>query len=158
MRRRDVLYLFAATPFGAARAASDVGPAVVHTDAEWRARLTPAQYAVLRREGTELPFSSALDHEARPGRYACAGCDLPLFASDTKYDSGTGWPSFWAPLTQAVATRDDGTFGMERTEVHCVRCLSHLGHLFDDGPRPTGLRYCMDGVALAFHPAGGTTS
>ena len=158
MQRRDLLCLLAAAPFGVARAAMADGAPVTHTDAEWRARLTSAQYDVLRQQGTELPFSSPLDHEARAGRFHCAGCDLPAFASTTKYDSGTGWPSFWEPLPGAVATRDDGSFGMERTEVHCTRCLSHLGHLFDDGPRPTGLRYCMDGVALTFHAAGGTNS
>lgn len=158
MQRRDLLCLFAAVPFGAVRAGAAEQPLVTHTEAEWRARLTPAQYDVLREQGTELPFSSPLDHEARPGRYACAGCALPLFASATKYDSGTGWPSFWAPLPDAVATRVDGSFAMERTEVHCVRCQSHIGHLFADGPPPTGMRYCMDGVALTFQPTGATTS
>ena len=159
MQRRDLLWLFAAAPLGAAARAATADQALVtHTDAEWHARLTPAQYDVLRRQGTELPFSSPLDHEARAGRYLCAGCDLPVFASSTKYDSGTGWPSFWAPLPHAVATRDDSSFGMERTEVHCSRCESHLGHLFDDGPQPTGLRYCMDGVALTFHPQGAIKS
>ena len=159
MQRRDLLWLFAAAPLGAAaRAAASDQALVTHTDAEWHARLTSAQYDVLRQQGTEIPFSSPLDHEARAGRYRCAGCDLPVFESSTKYDSGTGWPSFWAPLPHAVATRDDGSFGMERTEVHCSRCMSHLGHLFDDGPQPTGLRYCMDGVALTFHPQGGIKS
>ncbi len=127
--------------------------AVVHTDEEWRARLSPAQYQVLRHEGTERPFSSALDYETRAGVYSCAGCALPLFSSKTKYDSGTGWPSFWAPLDNAIATRRDGTLGMVRTEVHCVRCGGHLGHVFDDGPPPTHLRYCMNGLALTFAPA-----
>lgn len=158
MQRRDLLFLFAAVPFGAVRAGAAEPPLVTHTEAEWRARLTPAQYDVLREQGTELPFSSPLDHEVRTGRYVCAGCALPLFASSTKYDSGTGWPSFWAPLPAAVATRVDGSFVMERTEVHCLRCQGHLGHLFADGPPPTGMRYCMDGVALTFQPAGGTTS
>jgi peptide-methionine (R)-S-oxide reductase len=125
---------------------------VRHSDAEWRRLLSPPAYAVLREEATEAPFSSPLDHETRPGRYLCAGCALPLFSSKTKYDSGTGWPSFWAPLAGAVATRRDGSFGMVRTEVHCARCAGHLGHLFDDGPKPTGLRYCMNGVALRFVP------
>jgi peptide-methionine (R)-S-oxide reductase len=126
---------------------------VQHTDAEWRAKLTPAQYDVLREEGTERAFSSALDEEHRRGIYECAGCDLKLFSSDTKFDSGTGWPSFWQPLPNAVNQRVDTTLGMTRDEVHCRRCGGHLGHVFDDGPRPTGLRYCMNGVALQFAPA-----
>ena len=126
---------------------------VTLTDAEWQARLTPDQYAVLRQEATERAGSSPLDHEKRAGTFHCAGCDLPLFSSQTKYDSGTGWPSFWQPLPDAVATRaDSGWFG-PRTEVHCRRCGGHLGHVFDDGPQPTGLRYCMNGVALVFVPA-----
>jgi peptide-methionine (R)-S-oxide reductase len=123
---------------------------VMHTDAEWRSLLSPAAYDVLRREGTEIPFSSKLDFEKRAGTYACAGCDLPVFSSATKYDSHTGWPSFWQPLADAVAKTDDTSFGMNRTEVHCVRCGGHLGHVFRDGPPPTGLRYCMNGVALTF--------
>jgi peptide-methionine (R)-S-oxide reductase len=123
---------------------------VTHTDAEWRFLLSPAAYDVLRRRGTEIPFSSKLDFETRAGTYACAGCNLPLFSSATKYDSHTGWPSFWQPLPKAVAESGDSTFGMVRTEVHCVRCGGHLGHVFPDGPRPTGLRYCMNGVALTF--------
>ncbi len=126
---------------------------VTHTDAEWRALLTPEQYAVLRKEGTEYPFSSPLDHEKRRGIFACAACTLDLFSSDTKFDSGTGWPSFWKPLPHAVGDRRDTTLGMERDEVHCRRCGGHLGHVFDDGPPPTGLRYCMNGVALTFKPA-----
>lgn len=126
---------------------------VSHTDTEWRRLLSPQAYAVLRQEGTEPPFSSPLDHEKRSGTYLCAGCALPLFSSKTKYDSHTGWPSFWAPLPSAVATREDGSLGMVRTEVHCSRCGGHLGHVFDDGPRPTGQRYCMNGVALRFEPA-----
>jgi peptide-methionine (R)-S-oxide reductase len=126
--------------------------AVTYTDEQWRGRLAPAQYEVLRHEATERPFSSPLDHETRAGRYSCAGCSLPLFSSKTKFDSGTGWPSFWAPLDGAVGTRQDGTFGMVRTEVHCVRCGGHLGHVFDDGPPPTHLRYCMNGLALTFAP------
>ena len=123
------------------------------TDAEWRAQLTPQQYEILRQEGTEPPGSSPLLTEHRKGTFACAGCDLPLFSSDTKFESGTGWPSFYQPLDNAVATTSDRSFGMLRTEVHCRRCGGHLGHVFDDGPKPTGLRYCMDGLALAFHPA-----
>ncbi len=134
------------------RAASAATFPVMHTDAEWRALLSPDAYDVLRDQGTEAPFSSPLDHETRAGVYACAGCALPLFSSATKYDSGTGWPSFWAPLKDAVATEDDPSFAMDRTEVHCSRCGGHLGHVFTDGPQPTGLRYCMNGVALSFHP------
>ncbi|HXQ82442.1 MAG TPA: peptide-methionine (R)-S-oxide reductase MsrB [Xanthobacteraceae bacterium] len=131
---------------------------VTHTDAEWRKLLTPAQYDVLREEGTERPFTSALLDEHRPGTFACAGCDLPLFSSDTKFESGTGWPSFYQPLPGAIGTTTDRSFFMTRTEVHCSRCLGHLGHVFDDGPPPTGLRYCMNGVALKFEPQGNDPS
>ncbi len=126
---------------------------VTHTDDEWRKLLTADQYDVLRQSGTEAPFTSPLLHEERKGIFACAGCDLDLFSSTTKFDSGTGWPSFWAPLDKAVETTQDNSLGMERTEVHCSRCGGHLGHVFDDGPQPTGLRYCMNGVALTFKPA-----
>ncbi len=122
-------------------------------DAEWRRRLSPAAYDVLRRDGTERPFTSPLLGEHRTGVFGCAGCALPLFASTTKFDSGTGWPSFWKPLPAAVSTRADGSLGFIRTEVRCARCDGHLGHVFDDGPRPTGLRYCMNGVALRFRAA-----
>jgi peptide-methionine (R)-S-oxide reductase len=121
-------------------------------DAAWRKKLTPEAYAVLRHEATERPFTSTLLDEHRRGTFTCAGCDQDLFASDTKFDSGTGWPSFWKPLDGAVGTREDSTFGMVRTEVHCSRCGGHLGHVFDDGPAPTGLRYCMNGVSLGFRP------
>ncbi len=122
------------------------------TEADWRKRLTAEQFNVLRKEGTERPGSSPLNHEKRKGTFACAGCDLPLFSSDTKFDSGTGWPSFYQPLPNAVGTTTDRTFFMMRTEVHCERCGGHLGHVFDDGPKPTGLRYCMNGLALKFAP------
>jgi peptide-methionine (R)-S-oxide reductase len=127
---------------------------VSHTDDEWKRRLSAEQYSVLRQEGTEYPFTSSLLNEHRKGTFACAGCSQELFLSETKYESGTGWPSFWQPLNNHVVgeTRDTA-FGMVRTEIHCSRCGSHLGHVFDDGPKPTGLRYCMNGVALTFHPA-----
>ena len=127
-----------APAIGAASAADAEPFEVVHTDAEWRKLLTPAQYQVLRRQGTEPAFSSPLDHETRAGVYACAGCGLDLFSSKTKYDSGTGWPSFWKPLPRAVNERRDYSFGMARDEVHCRRCGGHLGHVFPDGPHPTG--------------------
>ena len=117
---------------------------------EWRRLLTPEQFRVLRKHGTEHAWSSPLDKEYGSGSYLCAGCDLPLFASDTKFDSGTGWPSFWDPIEGAVRTSTDRKLFMVRTEVHCRRCGGHLGHVFDDGPGPTGLRYCMNGVALKF--------
>ena len=123
------------------------------TDAEWRARLTPRQYAVLRQGDTERPGSSPLDREHRRGVFGCAGCGLPLFSSATKFDSGTGWPSFFRPLPRAVVTRADNSLLMARTEVVCARCGGHLGHLFHDGPRPTGLRYCMNGAAMTFRAA-----
>ncbi|HTV72502.1 MAG TPA: peptide-methionine (R)-S-oxide reductase MsrB [Candidatus Acidoferrales bacterium] len=126
--------------------------AVTHTDAEWRKLLTPEQFAVLREHATEAPGSSPLEDEHRPGIYACAGCDLPLFSSKTKFDSGTGWPSFYEPLPHAVETSNDYDLIVPRVEVHCSRCGGHLGHVFDDGPKPTGLRYCMNGVALKFEP------
>ena len=127
---------------------------VAHTDAEWRKLLTPDQYAVLRQSATERPFSSPLLNEHRPGVFACAGCDLGLFSSETKFESGTGWPSFWAPLhDDAIGTDQDSSLGMTRVEVHCNCCGGHLGHVFNDGPKVTGLRYCMNGVAMTFKPA-----
>jgi peptide-methionine (R)-S-oxide reductase len=131
---------------------------VTKTDAEWRAQLTSAQYDILRKEGTERPYSSPLNKEKRKGTFACAGCDNALFASETKFESGTGWPSFFQPLPNAVGERKDSTLGMVRTEIHCRRCGGHLGHVFDDGPKPTGLRYCMDGFAMIFKPATSSAS
>ena len=127
---------------------------VQKTDAQWRAQLPPNAYQVLRRAGTEAPYTSPLNNEHRKGVFSCRACAQPLYSSQAKFDSGTGWPSFWAPLTRAsVATRQDNSLFMSRTEVHCPRCGGHLGHVFDDGPRPTGLRYCMNGVAMAFRAA-----
>ncbi|MCE4225661.1 peptide-methionine (R)-S-oxide reductase MsrB [Methylobacterium sp. C25] len=127
--------------------------AVEKSDEEWRKQLDPAAYNVLRKQGTERAGTSPLDHEKRAGTFSCAGCDQKLFASQTKFDSGTGWPSFYQPLAGAVGESSDRAYGMTRTEVHCSRCGGHLGHVFDDGPRPTGLRYCMNGVAMTFQAA-----
>jgi peptide-methionine (R)-S-oxide reductase len=122
------------------------------TEEQWRTTLTPEQFHVLREHGTERAGTSPLNREKRQGTFVCAGCGNQLFESDTKFESGTGWPSFWSPLDNAVDTTEDRTFGMTRTEVHCARCGGHLGHLFPDGPRPTGLRYCMNGAAMTFDP------
>ena len=125
------------------------------SDAEWRKRLTPEQYRVLRRQGTESPGSCALLSEKRPGTFVCVGCGQPLFKAGTKFESGTGWPSFFTPIEGAVGTSEDASYGMRRTEVHCSRCGGHLGHVFPDGPPPTGLRYCINGVAMDFKPDAG---
>ena len=138
---------------GAAWAAEETFE-ITKTPDEWRKVLTPAQFHILREEGTERPFSSPLDKEKRAGVFHCAACDLPIYSSETKYESGTGWPSFWKPLDNAVGTREDRSYLFYvRTEVHCRRCGGHLGHVFDDGPKPTGLRYCMNGDAMTFLPA-----
>ena len=123
-----------------------------NSDADWREKLTPEQYKVLRQHATERPGASPLNAEKRPGTFTCAGCGQALFDSDTKYESGSGWPSFWAPLDKAVETTTDRSLFMTRTEVHCAKCAGHLGHVFEDGPRPTGLRYCMNGAAMDFKP------
>ncbi len=164
MRRRDVL-LGGAGLIGIAAALMEFLPSVskagsetfevVKSEAEWKRTLDPDQFRVLRQEATERPFSSPLNDEHRRGAFHCAGCDLPLFSSDTKFDSHTGWPSFYAPIEDAVRLKSDFSLLMRREEVHCRRCGGHLGHVFNDGPPPTGQRYCMNGVALRFVPAPG---
>jgi peptide-methionine (R)-S-oxide reductase len=166
MTTRRQFFVVAATSLALAPVAAWVGsPGVANgaepkpefpfrrSDAEWRSSLSAAQYRVLRDGSTERAGSSPLDREKRKGTFACAGCGQRLFSSDTKFESGTGWPSFYAPLDQAVGTAVDRSWFMVRTEVHCARCGGHLGHVFDDGPRPTGLRYCMNGAAMTFTPA-----
>ena len=152
--------LAAATGFGKAQTMTTTETTDFRklTDMDWRQRLNANQYTVLRQHGTERPGSSPLNKEKRKGTFVCAGCDLPLFSSETKFESGTGWPSFYQPLSNAVETKTDRSLFMTRTEVHCARCLGHLGHVFDDGPAPTGLRYCMNGVALKFIPESATSS
>jgi len=151
MTRRSML-LGALGVFAMKRAEAADRYEVEKTDEEWRKQLSPAQYHVLREHGTERAGSSPLVNEHRPGTFQCAGCGLPLFSSDTKFESGTGWPSFWSPLENSVGTTSDRSFWMIRTEVHCRRCGGHLGHVFNDGPPPTHLRYCMNGLAMTFVP------
>jgi peptide-methionine (R)-S-oxide reductase len=138
--------------FGSPHEAEAEPFSVRHSEEEWRAKLSPAAYHVLRKHGTERAGTSPLNAEKRHGKFVCAGCGQQLFASDTKFESGTGWPSFYQPLEGGVVTSEDRSFFMSRTEVHCSQCGGHLGHVFDDGPRPTGQRYCMNGVAMDFKP------
>ena len=163
IRRRQILAGGASVVTGGAllaffdHRAAAVQPAgsfeVMKSEQEWRQSLSPLQFSILRKQDTERPFSSPLDEEKRQGAYACAGCDLPVFSSADKFDSGTGWPSFTRPIPGAVETSQDRSLLMLRTEVHCRRCGGHLGHVFDDGPQPTGQRWCINGAALNFHPA-----
>jgi peptide-methionine (R)-S-oxide reductase len=139
---------------GSSEAAPTKAFPVSYTDEEWKKKLSPEAHYVLRQHGTERAGTSPLDREKRKGTFVCAGCDQELFTSDTKFDSGTGWPSFFEPIPGAVGTSEDNKFFMRRTEVHCARCEAHLGHVFPDGPEPTGLRYCINGVALDFKPEG----
>ena len=149
-RRQFICTVLTGAGITAAGARGALAYEVTHTDAQWKAALSPLAYQVLRHGATERPFSSPLDEEHRKGTFLCAGCALPLFSSAAKFDSGTGWPSFYQPLARAVETARDTSLGMVRTEVRCRRCGGHLGHVFPDGPPPTGLRYCMNGVALRF--------
>ncbi len=157
MTRRPFLAVLSAFGFAPALARAQSAPKVEPlklADAEWKKRLTPQQYDVLRQDGTEYPGSSPLNAEKKKGAFHCVGCELPLFSSDTKFESGTGWPSFWQPLPGAVVTKTDIKMIIPRTEYHCARCEGHQGHVFDDGPKPTGKRYCNNGVALKFVAAG----
>ncbi|MFC3179581.1 peptide-methionine (R)-S-oxide reductase MsrB [Cypionkella sinensis] len=151
MRRRSFLSVFALLAYAPPLRAETFE--ITMTEAEWRAKLGDAAYAVLREENTERAGSSPLNDEHRRGTFLCAGCDLPVYASETKFDSGTGWPSFYQPIKGSIGTKEDNTLFSTRTEVHCRRCGGHLGHVFNDGPPPTGLRYCMNGLALKFVPA-----
>ncbi|WP_417523684.1 peptide-methionine (R)-S-oxide reductase MsrB [Marinovum sp.] len=154
MHRRQFLAASAAALVLPAAPRADEGTfAVTRSEAEWRKRLTALEYEVMREAGTEPPFSSPLHDQKTPGRYHCRGCDQALYSSNHKYDSGTGWPSFWQSLPGAIGTRRDRKLFISRTECHCSRCGSHLGHIFDDGPPPTGKRHCLNGVALVFRPA-----
>lgn len=153
-RRRALAMLLAGLALPGCGSTAEARPFRVQlSEAEWRRRLSPAAFAVLRREGTERAFTSPLNDEKRSGTFHCAGCGNALFASRTKFESGTGWPSFWQPLDGAVGTDTDYRLGLPRTEVHCADCGGHLGHVFNDGPRPTGQRYCMNGVAMTFRAA-----
>lgn len=156
MKRREILKLMATTGLFLLLArtgiAAEKGFAVTLSDKEWKEKLSPEAYNVLREQGTERAFTSPLNKEHRKGIFSCAGCDTKLFSSDTKFDSGTGWPSFYQPLDKAVETTTDYKLLYPRTEVHCQTCGGHLGHVFEDGPKPTGLRYCMNGVAMNFAP------
>lgn len=149
----SILSLAAALGLGRSALAAEGDFPFTLTDEEWRERLSPAAYQVLRHEDTERPFTSALNNEKRAGIFHCAGCDQALFDSETKYDSGTGWPSFWDFIPGAIGTKEDNSLWMTRIEVHCSNCGGHQGHVFEDGPPPTGLRYCINGLSLRFEPA-----
>lgn len=166
MNKRELLYgtgaltllaggaaLFGGRAMTSAQAADEGSFEITRSEDEWRTILTSAQFSVLREEATERPFTSPLNNEKRAGTFHCAGCDLAVYPSDTKYDSGTGWPSFWEALPNAVGTKPDNSLFMRRTECHCRRCGGHFGHIFDDGPPPTGKRHCINGLALSFKPS-----